>query len=138
MTRNEKVELIERNRGAISENLIEMYKEVAENDGRCQYQLYIWSDGKVERLYEVQGSHCWLQPRDSESRELIWVDTIELPCFCWEDFAGQSIPDRDEEPEQYEQLRQETIEWLVSEYDPSEAIDNCVARIDRESVDEDW
>lgn len=129
-------DIINANRSTIETDIRECYREVLETDGRVQYQIYIWEDGEIEHLYEAQGSHCWLQPRDSEPRALYHITTLEAQCFDWRDYAERlpEEPDEDDydDSDAYEAAKQtyeaacetartEVIDrWLAEEEDEDE------------------
>lgn len=107
-------EIITKYYDKIRESMIDHYREVVSADGRIQYSIYIWEDGELEYLYEVQGDNGWLQPRDMEPRELFFVCTIsESPSFDIWDYSDVGMPE--DEVEQ-EAMREEIIDWLVDGY----------------------
>lgn len=116
-----KSEVIEEYRDNIAAAMREDYRSVLECGGRIEYQIYVWEDGEIEELQEVQGSHTWLKPKDGEERQLFHVITISYPFFNPWDFSTESIPDDDDERENAEK---EIIDWLCDEYEND--IDNLI------------
>lgn len=100
-------------REKIIDTMVEYYEYVLNCNGRIQYTIYIWEDGEIEILEEVQGGNSWLKPREMETRELFCVCTIDCPFFDPWDCTDHSAPD-DEEGREAE--RKEIIDWLVDEY----------------------
>lgn len=119
-------EIITNNYKAITEAMVSMYRTVLESNGRIQYKIYIWDDGEIECLEQVQGDNSYLQPRDMEPRALYYVTTIEQPNFDPWDSADHSAPDDEQEREAEEQ---EIIDWLVQEYETNvgDELDNIIS-----------
>ena len=127
-----KAEIIAVNRDKIAEALVEHYKSVLNCDGAIQYRLYIWSDGELETLEDIQGGNSWLQARKSEPRELFCITTIDAPCFDPWDYSMDEKPDGEEEQEKE---REAIIDWLVGEYENS--IDDLINRIIKEAEEDE-
>lgn len=106
-------EVINANYDKIAESMIQHYRTVLESRGGVQYKIYIWSDGELFALEQVQGDNTRAVPNDMETRELFHVCTIACPCFDPWDAANESAPDDEDEREAQEE---EIIDWLVSEY----------------------
>lgn len=130
------IDIIEANREQLEADIAELYRYVIETDGRVSYQVYIWEDGVIERLETASGSNSWLQAKDCETRQLFHVVTIEERGFDWMDYCSDSVPDRDEDPETYDALREETIDWLCSEYDAGDVLDRSIENIRRKYSDD--
>lgn len=109
-----KSEAIEAYREKISAAMREDYRAVLEAKGRIEYQIYVWEDGEIEELQEVQGSNSWLKPKDWETRALFHVITISYPFFDPWDCTPEPRPDDENEREKEEA---EIIDWLCDEYD---------------------
>ena len=109
-----KSEIITAARSAIAETMVEKYSSVIDCDGRIQYKIYIWEDGEIECLQDVQGGNTRLQPCDAEPRELYYVTTVsEAPGFYLFDCTDEIEPeDEDEREAKAEEIR----EWLVDCY----------------------
>ena len=108
-------EIIHKYYNEIAAAMVEKYRDVVECDGRIQYQIYIWEDGELEYLQDVQGGNSWLKARDAEPRQLVLVDTIDVgPGFDVWDYSESGKPDDDDEAEQ---MRDEIIDWLVESYE---------------------
>ena len=82
----------------IKEAITESYSDAmkCENPRGVRYRLYIWEDGKIERLFSPAGSCEGLGARDNEPRELYFVG----------DVYGEEIPD------------EWTAEEMVESFDP--------------------
>lgn len=119
-------EIITNNYDAIKEAMVSMYRTVLESNGRIQYKIYIWDNGEIECLEQVQGDNGYLQPREMEPRSLYYVTTIEQPNFDPWDSADHSAPDDEQEREAEEQ---EIIDWLVQEYETNvvDELDNIIS-----------
>ena len=99
----------------IREELVNSYRIVLESDGKLQRSVYVWEDGEIEVLEDVQGSNSWLQPRRMETRKLFFVKCVAEPCFCWCDLCNEeSIPDGEEERET---LHRDAISWAVEDFE---------------------
>lgn len=107
--------LIKTHEREISDEMVRLYRASVESDGRIQYRLYIWSDGTLETLEDVQGGTSFLQPRDFEPRKLYLIDTICAgPGFDLWSAAPDGIPDDESERES---LEQELVDWYVDSYE---------------------
>lgn len=116
--------VINANRDAIREKATELYRNVLECEGRIQYSLYIWSDGQLETLEDVQGGNAWLKPNDCETRELIFVCNIEAPNFRASDLFEKK-PSSDEEAEEWTEI---IIDDMVQDYEAAfdDLLDNGI------------
>ena len=131
-----KPELINTYRQQITEAMVDCYRTVLESFGRIQYKIYIWEDGEIETLEDVQGSNTWLQPKSSEPRKLFYVTTIESPCFNPFDYTDESEPEDEDEKGQ---IIQQVVDYLVDEYDREGASDVLDSVLDEaEQDEEDW
>lgn len=119
-------EIISENYKAITETMVSKYRAVLESNGAMQYQIYIWDDGEIECLEQVQGDNSYLQPREMEPRALHYVTTIEQPNFDPWDSADHSAPEDEQEREAEEK---EIIDWLVQEYETNvgDELDNIIS-----------
>lgn len=107
--------LIKAHEREISDEMVKLYRASVESEGRIQYRLYIWSDGTLETLEDVQGGTSFLQPRDFEPRKLYLIDTICAgPGFDLWSAAPDGIPDDESERES---LEQELVDWYVNSYE---------------------
>lgn len=107
-------EIIRKYYDKIANAMAERYRDVVESDGNIQYGIYIWEDGEIQILEDVQGGNSWLKARDGEPRKLVHVDTIsECPGFDVWDYS-EVKPDDDEKAEQ---MKDEIIDWLVESYE---------------------
>lgn len=106
-------EIIKRSFWDLKEKMIELYRSVLNCSGEIQYALYVWEDGEIQYLEGVQGDNSRLYANNSETRKLVYVDTIEYPFFdVWD-----NVPDgKPEDPEEAEHVKHETIDWLVEQY----------------------
>ena len=124
-------EAIEKYYDKIKADMVELYRSVIECDGRIQYGIYIWEDGELEHLEEVQGGTGWLKPRDYEPRELYYVTTIYVdPSFDIWDCSESGAPDDEDEREA---MREEIIDWLVDDYkaNVSDTLDSIIEDVKR-------
>lgn len=124
-------EIITENYDRITEVMTENYRSVIEANGQIQYKVYIWEDGEIELLYGVQGDTSYLRPRDTESRELYYITTIEAPCFNPWDYTDHYAPDDEDE---CEAERDEIIDYLVREYaaNVSDVLDAIIEDAERD------
>lgn len=123
-------EIINANRENIIHTMIWQYRSVLEANGDIEVDLYIWEDGEIEALEHTHSDHMWLKPRDSEPRELYFVVNISHPFFDFGDYCSDLVPDYDEDPEGYEHMREETINWLVDDFNADEILDNAIDQHD--------
>lgn len=123
MTRSE---IITNNYKAIREAMIAKYRAVLDSEGGIQYKIYIWSDGEIQCLEQVQGDNTYIQPYETETRTLHYVTTIALPGFDPWDYADHSAPEDEHERKTEEQ---EIIDWLIEQYeqDVDEQLDNIIS-----------
>ena len=124
-------EIISTYRESIEARMVELYRIVLNSDGRIQYKLYVWSDGELEALEDVQGSNSYLQERDGESRSLTYVATIASPSFDPWDYADHSAP---EDEDERDAEAAEIIDWMVNEYENhvSDVVDEIISDLERE------
>ena len=124
-------EIISTYRDSIEARMVELYRIVLNSDGRIQYKLYVWSDGELEALEDVQGGNSSLQARDGESRSLTYVTTIASPCFDPWDYADHPAPE-DEDERCAEEA--EIIDWLVDEYEEHvyDVVNEIISDLERE------
>ena len=127
-----KSEIITKHYGAIKAEMTKHYRTVLESGGNIQYGIYIWEDGTIEALEQIQGDNSYLQARNGET--LCYVCTIDAPCFDPWDFTDHSAP---EDETERETERAEIIDWLVSNYD-EEASAKIDAAIDAAKYDEEY
>ena len=114
MTRKE---LIEKYYDELREEIIDCYRCVL----KCwrtgiNYQVYIWEDGEIEFLEQVNPDNGWLQPKQHETRELYYICTVsELgfdPWDCWVEF----VPEDEDEFDKIEaEIIEEVVDWWVRE-----------------------
>lgn len=107
-------EIILKNFGKLKEKMVDLYRSVLNCSGEIQYSLYVWEDGEIQYLEGVQGDSARLYARDSEPRKLVYVDTIQFPFFDVWDNVLDGKPD---DPSEAEQVKQETIDWMVYQYE---------------------
>lgn len=108
------VEVITSNKAAIIDAMKSAYRAVLHADGRIAVQIYIWEDGELETLEDVQGSTSWLQARDAEPRRLYYVTTVDAgPCFDIWDASENGKPD---DPDEAAALQDEITDWLMESY----------------------
>lgn len=98
----------------IREALRQAVKDTVGNPNAVE-QVYVWEDGEIEYLYGTATG--WLQPKDSEQRQLFHVATIRgvdltEVAFC------EELP---EDGDRCAELLEEAEEWYVSDYDDREA-----------------
>ena len=119
-------EIISENYKAITEAMVSRYRTVLESNGRIQYKIYIWDDGEIVCLEQVQGDNSYLLHIEMEPRALYYVTTIEQPNFDPWDSADHSAPDDEQEREAEEK---EIIDWLVQEYETNvgDELDNIIS-----------
>ena len=107
-------EVITSNKDAIIDAMKSAYRAVLHSDGRIAVQIYIWEDGEIEMLEDVQGSNSWLQARDAEPRRLYYVTTVDAgPCFDIWDASENGKPD---DPDEAAALQDEITDWLMESY----------------------
>jgi len=109
-----KFDVIEKYWDKIGDAMGDAYEHVLNCDGRVQVSIYIWEDGEIQTLEDVQGGNSYLVPKDWESRELFFITTIEASFFDAFDYVDYTeIP---EDEDEREELRDETIKYLISDY----------------------
>lgn len=112
------VNVLERFRDKIEEELVRCYRAVLESDGKIQYRVYIWDDGEIKTLEQIQGDNSYLVANPLEGRKLYHVETVSAPCFDPWDYTVDSRPDDDDEADR---VRSEIIDYLVEEYETNTA-----------------
>lgn len=105
-----KSEVIRKYYNKIAEAMVEQYRIVLNSHGRIQESIYVWDDGSVTVLEDVQGGNMYY----SAVNNLTYVCTIEKPFFDPWDYTDHGAPD---DPDEREEEEAEIIEWLVSEYE---------------------
>lgn len=106
-------EVIKCNIKQLADHMCELYRTVLEYYGRIEYKVYIWSDGEVEVLEDVQGSSTYLKANDGETRDLYYVTTVSAPLFDPWDFTDHAAPDDETEREAE---RKEILDFMEYEY----------------------
>ena len=125
-------EIIKKYRTEITSEMVDCYRSVLNSDGGIQYKIFIWDDGKIERLEQVQGDNSWLQAKDGS---LHYITTISSPCFYAGDYTDDPEPDDEAERETW---RQAVIEYLVDEYSREGVSDAMDVIIDDAERDEEY
>lgn len=110
---SKKFEIIRAHLSEIKDAMITRYRTVINCRGRIQYRLYIWEDGEIEALEQVQGDHTYLAPLSGETRELYYIFTVAAPGYDPRDQITDPLPDSEEEQEA---LFEEVDAWMVDEY----------------------
>lgn len=130
-----KFDVIEKYWDKIGNAMGDAYEHVLNCDGRVQVSIYIWEDGEIQTLEDVQGSNSYLVPKDWESRELFFITTIEAPFFDVFDYVDYTdIPD-DEDARERE--AEETLKYLIEDYRHGGVWDKLAA-IKEDARCEDW
>ena len=106
-------EIISKYQDSIKEEMMKRYRYVLESYGMIQYKIYIWEDGEIECLEEVQGSNSYLKAKNMEPRTLVYVCKIDSPCFDPWDYSDHTAPDDLNEKEAEEK---EIFDYMVDEY----------------------
>lgn len=121
-------EIVEKYRKVIAAEMVEKYRTVLDCAGKIQYRIYVWEDGEIESLEQVQGDCGYLKANDNEPRQLVYVTTISAPCFDPWDFSDHGAPD---DPEEQEAEEREIIDYLVGEYEQttSDVIDSAIEQM---------
>lgn len=122
-----KSEVITRFAPAIEAAMVDCYRSVLRYDGQIQYGVYVYSDGTVRTIEQVQGDSARLAKDESDPRELYYVTTVSAPGVDVFDLAG--IADNSETEEEQEVAKAEAIDWLVEDYEASgadEALDSII------------
>ncbi len=122
-----KSEVIRKYYNQIAEAMVEQYRIVLNSHGRVQESIYVWDDGSVTVLEDVQGGNMYY----SAGNNLTYVSTIEERCFDPWDYADHGAPDDMDEREEEEA---EIIEWLVDEYERNiaDVIDPIIEEAERD------
>ena len=126
-------EIIRANYAAILSAMAECYETVIRSGGRVQETVYIWEDGEIQTLEDVQGGNTFLSPRNMETRKLVRVVTIEAPCFDVWDFAMDPRPEDEAEAAKMEE---ELIQWYLEEGIKEEMYAKLDAAIEDAEMDE--
>ena len=122
-----KSEVISRFAPAIEAAMVDCYRSVLRYDGQIQYGVYVYSDGTVRTIEQVQGDNARLAKDANDPRELYYVTTVSAPGVDVFDLAG--IADNSETEEEQEVAKAEAIDWLVEDYEASgadEALDSII------------
>ena len=112
---------------AIEAAMVDCYRSVLRYDGQIQYDVYVYSDGTVRTIEQVQGDNSRLAKDESDPRELYYVTTVSAPGVDVLDMAG--IVDIPETEDEEEVAKAEAIDWLVEEYEAAgadEALDSVI------------
>lgn len=119
-----KADLIRKYQDDIAIAMILKYRDCIEGDGKQQYDIFIWEDGKI---VTVKG------PRDDSDKEQLQGDTPNgkhyvctiktAPDFNIWDHADISDPD---DEQSRKEAREDAIIELVKEYDPFETLREVV------------
>lgn len=127
-------EIISKYSHKITDSAPVLYRSVLESYGMIQYQLYVWEDGEIDYLEQVQGDNAYLIPKDSEPRTLAYVCTISSPCFDPWDYTDHSAPETEEEREKEQE---EIIDCLVDSYreNLSDMIDCIIREAEQEEAE---
>ena len=122
-----KSEVIRKYYDKIAEAMAEQYRIVLNSYGRIQESIYVWDDGSVTVLEDVQGGNMYY----SAVNNLTYVCTSEEPCFDPWDYADHGAPD---DPDEREEEGAEIIEWLVDEYERNiaDVIDPIIEEAERD------
>lgn len=107
-------ECIEKYAEQIRHEMMKCYRKVLEADGRIQYKIYVYSDGEVLAVEQVQGDIMYLYPNDWEQRQMYFVLTVDAPFVNVLEEAGVTPPEFEED---LEEARRDAIDWLVDEYE---------------------
>ena len=101
-------------REKIEPEMVKCYRDVLENYGRIQYDIYVWEDGEIVVHEDVQGGNAELVPGDGATRELFCVACVKMPFYDPWDGADHGRPEDEEEAEREEK---ELIDYEVEEYE---------------------
>lgn len=129
-----KSEVISRFAPAIEAAMVDCYRSVLRYDGQIQYGVYVYSDGTVRTIEQVQGDNARLAKDENDPRELYYVTTVSAPCVDVFDLAG--ITDTSETEEEAEVAKAEAIEWLVEDYEAAGADEALESIISNAEIDE--
>ena len=129
-----RTEIITNNRDKIIAEMVSCYREVLDSNGKIQYKIHIWEDGKIETLESFQGDNTWLQAKSGEPRSLFYVATISSPFFYAFDYTDEPEPEDEDEKEK---ARQEIIDYLVGEYEREGAQNTLDAIMEEAKMDEE-
>lgn len=113
---NATVELINKYRDKIINEMVEADEAVYKCSGRIERQIYIYEDGEIEVLDDVSGSNTWLE---NQYRTLYYICTREAPCFDVYDYSSDT-PLRQLEifdSERFQELKDKYMETLEDEDD---------------------
>lgn len=129
-----KSEVITRFAPAIEAAMVDCYRSVLRYDGQIQYGVYVYSDGTVRTIEQVQGDNARLAKDENDPRELYYVTTVSAPGVDVFDLAG--IVDIPETEEEEEVAKAEAIEWLVEDYEAAGADEALESVIRNAEIDE--
>lgn len=115
--------LVEAHREEIEATMQECYESVIDANGVNQFAIYLWDNGEIKVLEDVQGGNSFLVPHEGYDHELFRLIDIAVPCFDWRDYCSEKVPDKEDDPEAYEALREDMIQWLKEDYNPSDVLD---------------
>ena len=126
-----KSEAIIKYRRNLEDVLPALYHSVIDSDGRILYSVYLWEDGEIEALEDVQGGNTSLKPKDMEPRELFYITTVSMPCFDPWNYSDHAAPD---DPAERDAERKEIVEWLLDEYSRNllDLLDSILADAEQE------
>ena len=116
--------LVESNRKEIEATMQECYESVIDANGVIQFSIYLWDNGEIKVLEDVQGGNSFLAPHEGYDHELFRLIEIAEPCFDWTNYCDEKVPDKDDEPDAYEALKENIIQWLKEDYNPSDILDD--------------
>ena len=122
-----KTEAIRMYEDAIKKGILTAVKDTAGNPSVKEH-VYVWEDGEIEFLFGVTGDNSWLQPKDSEDRQLFYIDTIigvdlEESAFC------EGRPDDEDEAQM---LLDAAIDEYIEEFDVDEILDMAYEKAEAE------
>lgn len=112
-----KSEIIRKYRDTIAAEMVRLYKSVIESDGHIRYGIYIWDDGEIRILEDVQGGNSYYVPDSTETRVLSAVCVIDVGAGF--DIWDYTESDKPEDDDEREQMRDEIIDYLVEGYEES-------------------
>lgn len=125
--------LVEANEEKIRNFIEACFDEMMRSNFTLSEQVYIWEDGELDDLVEVGYSSGWLQPKDSEPRELYHLATLyESDPSGWS--TGYFIEDEEEAEEAYAEAlnwwRENKLDEIMAEvYEAAERYDEDEERM---------
>lgn len=104
-------EVLKKNYDAIAEEMKEKHEQLMRCENRAGYEVkvYVWEDGETECLI----GEGWLQPKQNEERDLIYVATVK-DMWC----------------------EDEDVDDVVSDYDPTWLIDSRIDELEQEEEEQ--